>query len=84
MPETLPYGAWKSPITSDLIADGSVSLSEVCIDGDTVYWLESRPSESGRNDVVRRTRDGKCTDVIPPMFSARTRAQIRIGKAGSR
>ena len=40
-----PYGSWKSPITSALIAEGSISLPEVRLDGDDVYWLELRPKE---------------------------------------
>jgi hypothetical protein len=43
MPKTAPYGSWKSPITSDLIAAQSISLSEPRLDGEQVYWLEGRP-----------------------------------------
>ena len=35
-----------------------VSLSEVCSDGEAVYWLESRPAEAGRTVVVRADADG--------------------------
>ena len=51
-----PYGSWKSPITSDLIVAQSISLSEVRLDGGTVYWLEGRPQEQGRFVVVRAGR----------------------------
>ena len=51
-----PYGSWKSPITSDLIVAQSIGLSEVRIDGDEIYWLESRPHEAGRYVVVRYVR----------------------------
>ena len=38
--KTARYGSWKSPITSELIVAQSVTLSEVCLDGGYVYWLE--------------------------------------------
>jgi dipeptidyl aminopeptidase/acylaminoacyl peptidase len=52
-PSVAPYGSWKSPITSDIIAQRSIKLSEVRIDGDDIYWLEERPHEDGRGVVVR-------------------------------
>ena len=69
-----PYGSWKSPITSDLIVSGTVGLGQIAIDGDDIYWVEGRPSEAGRSVIVRRTPDGKITDVTPPPFNVRTRA----------
>ena len=66
------YGSWKSPITSDLIVAGTIGLGEIALDGEDVYWIESRPSESGRSVIVRRTPDGAVTDVTPPGFNARS------------
>jgi dipeptidyl aminopeptidase/acylaminoacyl peptidase len=71
--KTAPYGSWKSPITSDLIVAQSVTLSEVCLDGGHVYWLEGRPQEQGRCVVVRAGADGRATDITPPPYNARTR-----------
>ncbi|CAN5618417.1 MAG: S9 family peptidase [Pyrinomonadaceae bacterium] len=72
-PKTMPYGSWKSPITSDLIVNGSVGLSQPAIAGDGIYWVEMRPSEGGRNVIVRRDVSGAVMDVNPPPFDARTR-----------
>jgi dipeptidyl aminopeptidase/acylaminoacyl peptidase len=69
--KTAPYGSWKSPITSDLIVAQSIGLSDVRLDNGTIYWLEGRPQEQGRNVVVRGGEDA--TDVTPPPFNARTR-----------
>ncbi|MEW6210940.1 MAG: prolyl oligopeptidase family serine peptidase [Acidobacteriota bacterium] len=69
-----PYGSWKSPITSDLIVAGTIGLGGVALDGADIYWTESRPSEQGRNVIVRRTPDGKTSDITPPSFNTRTRA----------
>ena len=71
--KTAPYGSWKSPITSDLIVKESIGLTQPrIIDGDT-YWIELRPSEGGRQVIVRQSRDGTRADLTPPGFNARTR-----------
>jgi dipeptidyl aminopeptidase/acylaminoacyl peptidase len=73
-PKTIPYGSWKSPITSDLIVAQSVALAEVRLDGDYVYWLEGRPQEQGRLVVVRADwQGGNATDMTRQPYSARTR-----------
>ncbi|MEW6733240.1 MAG: S9 family peptidase, partial [Acidobacteriota bacterium] len=71
--QVAPYGCWKSPITSDLIVTGAIGLEELTSDGEDLYWIEMRPSEGGRNVIVRRTPDGQLTDITPPPFNARTR-----------
>jgi dipeptidyl aminopeptidase/acylaminoacyl peptidase len=78
MVETLPYGAWRSPITSDLIVGEAIGLGDIMVDGPDIYWIESRPNESGRNVIVRWLPSGKVTgggteDVTPKPFSARSR-----------
>ncbi|MEZ2240943.1 prolyl oligopeptidase family serine peptidase [Microcoleus sp.] len=67
------YGSWKSPINSDLIVSGTVGLGQIAMDGEDIYWVEARPSEAGRNVIVRRTPDGKISDVTPQPFNVRTR-----------
>jgi dipeptidyl aminopeptidase/acylaminoacyl peptidase len=73
MPETLPYGAWRSPITSDLIVAEAIGLGDILVDGGDVYWIEGRPQEKGRSVLVRRAPDGAIADITPARFSARTR-----------
>ena len=68
-----PYGSWKSPITSDLIVSASINLGEIQIDGDAIYWLEGRPSENGRNALVKWTPDGGIEEMSPAGFNVRTR-----------
>ena len=43
-----PYGSWPSPITAASLVEQAVSLGQVEVDGERVYWLEGRPSEGGR------------------------------------
>ena len=76
-----PHGTWKSPITSDAIVAASVTLGEIRVDGEDVYWSELRPAEGGRTVIVRRTPDGKAHDVNPTPFNARTRVHEYGGGA---
>ena len=78
---TAPYGSWRSPITSDLIVAQAIALSEVCLDGGSVYWLEGRPQEEGRAVVVRAAPDGRHGDVIAAPYNARTRVHEYGGGA---
>jgi len=81
MTTSAPYGSWKSPITSDLIVAGSIRLGEIRLEGETVYWSEGRPTEGGRNVVVRRTPDGQTTDLTPAPLNVRTRVHEYGGGA---
>jgi len=75
------YGSWKSPITSDVIVAEMIKPGQIVLDGEDIYWLEMRPSEKGRNVIVRRTPDGQTTDMTPPQFNVRTRVHEYGGGA---
>jgi hypothetical protein len=81
MKKTSPYGSWKSPITSDLIVLESIRLGQIRRDGQDLYWVESRPKESGRYVIVRRTPDGHCSSLTPQPFNVRTRVHEYGGGA---
>jgi dipeptidyl aminopeptidase/acylaminoacyl peptidase len=66
------YGSWKSPITTDLITAKAISLIEIAVDGQDIYWIESRPAEAGRYVVMCRTPDGRIHECTPSGFYART------------
>ncbi|MQF65571.1 S9 family peptidase [SAR202 cluster bacterium AC-647-P02_OGT_505m] len=66
------YGSWESPISTKMIVSEAVGLGDMDIDGSDIYWLETRPEESGRHVVVRKTSEGLINDVTPLGFSART------------
>ncbi len=76
-----PYGCWRSPITAEMLAEESTGLSEVMLDGDAIYWIESRPNEEGRSVIVRWTAADGAVDVTPPGFNARTRVHEYGGGA---
>lgn len=71
---TAPYGSWKSPISAELLTAKSVQLIEPRFDGSDIYWLESRPTEKGRNALIRLRFDGSREDLLPAPHSIRTRA----------
>ena len=81
--ETLPYGAWRSPITSDLIVGETIGLGDILVDGGDIYWIEGRPREGGRNVVVRFRPGGASEDITPAPFSARTRVHEYGGGAAT-
>lgn len=70
----LAYGSWPSPISIEMAVASALSLREVRLDGDDVYWTEGRPDEGGRQVIVRWNQADGAVDVTPPPFNARTMA----------
>ncbi|WP_390615281.1 S9 family peptidase [Maricurvus nonylphenolicus] len=71
--QTAPYGSWPSVISAELLTSQNLRLAEPRLDGDTLYWLESRPQEQGRSALVRQV-NGQKTDLLPPPYSIRSKA----------
>jgi dipeptidyl aminopeptidase/acylaminoacyl peptidase len=76
-----PFGTWPSPVTADAVVARSVSLGEVRVGDDDVWWAELRPEAAGRVQVVRHRPGGATVDVLPHGFSARTRVHEYGGGA---
>ena len=70
--EVLPYGSWRTPVTSAVVVSSAVGLSDVRVDGEDVIWSEGRPAEGGRVQLVRRSRDGRTTELLQEGQNART------------
>lgn len=83
MPERTvsPFGTWKSPITSDIVAAGGGGIGTPRFGGDSVYWTQVRPLQQGRTALVRRNADGSIDDVVPEPYSVRTRVHEYGGGA---
>ncbi|SDH09998.1 S9 family peptidase [Klenkia brasiliensis] len=79
--QTLPFGSWPTPITSELVVRAAARLGEVAVDSGDVWWAESRAAEGGRTVLVRRSPDGTTTDLLPAPWNARTRAHEYGGGA---
>ena len=74
MPETAPFGSWRSPITAELVARAGTRLSEPLLGPDgSAWWLEGRPAEGGRTVLVRARPGQALEDVTPEGFYVRTR-----------
>lgn len=74
-----PYGTWKSEISFKSLVEGAVAFRNIEIDGEDLYYLESRPQEKGRSVFVAyATRQ----DLFPTPFNARTLVHEYGGKCG--
>jgi dipeptidyl aminopeptidase/acylaminoacyl peptidase len=78
---TAPYGAWDSPVTTDLVAGKTVGLGALQADEGALYWLESRPNENGRSVLVRRGSDGRIEDLTPAPLNVASRVHEYGGGA---
>jgi dipeptidyl aminopeptidase/acylaminoacyl peptidase len=74
------YGTWASPVTPERLVEAVVRLSQLQVHGDSVYWVESRPAEGGREVIVRASPGEQPVDVIPQGFNARTRVHEYGGR----
>jgi dipeptidyl aminopeptidase/acylaminoacyl peptidase len=82
VPTVAPYGSWKSPITTDLLAGGdTVTLGAVETSDQGIYWSEGRPHEGGRSVLVFKPDGGDPVDVVPKGFNVRTRVHEYGGGA---
>jgi dipeptidyl aminopeptidase/acylaminoacyl peptidase len=79
-PRIAPYGSWESPITAERIAAQTVAFGGLALDGTDIYWSESRPTEGGRQTIMRLC-DGALAELLPAPFNARTRAHEYGGGA---
>ncbi len=77
---TAAFGRWPSPLAAADVAAAKVSFSELCSDGAALYWLESRPAESGRVVLVRG-HEGARRDHSPDGVSIRSRVHEYGGGA---
>ncbi|HHW08477.1 MAG TPA: S9 family peptidase [Firmicutes bacterium] len=80
-PQVAPYGSWTSPITGDMVAAAGISLGQICVDGQDIYWLEGRPAEGGRGVIMRRLADGRLVEMTPAPYNVRSRVHEYGGGA---
>ncbi|MEV6957920.1 prolyl oligopeptidase family serine peptidase [Streptomyces sp. NPDC051207] len=71
--QTLPYGAWPSPVDAALAAEHDGRPEYVGFVGDEVWWTAPRPAEGGRRALVRRTADGTEESLLPAPWNVRSR-----------
>ncbi len=69
---TLEYGYWPSPVSSDILARHCLRFGQLAVENDRIYWNESRPTEGGRMAVVCRFPDGTEQTLLNAPFQARS------------
>ena len=84
----LPFGSWPSPITANMITSSSVGMGDLAVSStNELYWKESRPTEGGRQCVVRYApndsgaSERNAVDVTPTDANVRTRVHEYGGGA---
>lgn len=70
---TMPYGSWKSPISTELITRDMIELDNLVLNGKDLYWIEGIPAEAGRNTVMTQDAEGTIIELTPAPFNVRTR-----------
>ncbi|NHO32116.1 S9 family peptidase [Acetobacter fallax] len=78
---TRPCGSWPSPVTADLAAGKTITLSSVSAADGAVFWLERRPAEAGRTALVCSRDGGEPYDVTPSSMDVATKVHEYGGKA---
>lgn len=76
-----PYGSWPSTITAASVSASSVRYNEPRFADGKLFWLESRPTEKGRNAVVTDTPNNEPQDVLPAPWSAQSKVHEYGGGA---
>ena len=81
MVQSRAYGTWESPISAADTVGGIVDFGQIATDGANLYWLEGRPSEGGRQVLVRRDDSGQIGDITAPPIYVRTKVHEYGGGA---
>jgi len=81
MPQTAPYGSWKSPLSAERAVAAGIGMGDVSFDGDSILWQESRPAEKGRNVIMQRAAEGTLQELNPTPFNARSQVHEYGGRA---
>lgn len=72
-PQMASCGSWKSPITSDLIVDQTVGIGSLAVNQGSIYWLEKRPQEQGRNLLIGYSNPEEVKIFTPAPLSVRSK-----------
>lgn len=79
---TAPFGEWSSSISAAMVAEGARPLSQLRIDGKSIYWLEGRALEGGRATLLRLSESSEVAqERSPAPFNLRSRVHEYGGGA---
>ncbi|MCR9277414.1 MAG: prolyl oligopeptidase family serine peptidase [Pseudomonadaceae bacterium] len=77
------FGTWPSPLSAEDIVTGARGLVDLQTSMDAIYWLESRPEESGRVTLMRSQdlASGEQAVDMTPELNVRSRVHEYGGGA---
>lgn len=82
MPKAIrPFGSWPSKISAEMITRAAPGLNHLHSSGDTLFWVENRPWEAGRNVIMCQTFDGTIKDLLPARYSCNSKVHEYGGMA---
>jgi dipeptidyl aminopeptidase/acylaminoacyl peptidase len=81
-----PYGAWESPLTAASIFESSdhvlsLSANSVSKEDASLYFLESRAANNGKNILAKLYNNRKVTTLTDPDLSVRSRVHEYGGRS---
>ena len=81
-PTVASYGTWTSPVTPALLVEQAVGLASVTVADGDVLWVESRPSEGGRQVLMSAPLDrpGQAVELTGADHSVRTQVHEYGGR----
>jgi len=76
-----PFGSWPSKISAEMITRAAPGLNHLQSSGNTLFWVENRPWEAGRNVIMCQTFDGTIKDLLPARYSCNSKVHEYGGMA---
>ena len=80
-PTALPFGAWRSPISANMLTSAVRSFGALGVNASGLWWCEARPDEGGRTTLLRRAFNGDQQELLESPWSTRSRVHEYGGGA---
>jgi len=79
-PIVAPYGSWVSPLSAALIFESSDNIAYLSAENESLYFIESRAVNNGRNMLVKLDDDNRPEPLTKPELSVRSRVHEYGGR----
>ena len=64
---------WESPISASLVASSKINFGDLAIDGNDIYWTETKADENGRSVIVRHRENAPITIINKAPYDVKSR-----------